>query len=291
MTALRHRMTQDLQLRGYADRTVEAYVRAVAALAQFYDTSPDQLSEEQVRQYLVHLSTGRKVARSTHTIALCGLKFFYEQTLGRSWTVLDVARPKREKKLPVVLSRGEVWRILDAVRIDVYRVCLTTIYACGLRLLEGAQLQVSDVDGERTLLHLRAAKGGTDRYVPLPDDTLALLRDHWRTHRNPQWLFPALPAGARGHAPAVPAATPLTRSSLQSAFHRALLQSGVHKQAHVHTLRHSYATHLLEAGVALPLIQEALGHTSLRTTAIYTHLTRELRDAALEPINGLMQRP
>ncbi|MBA4073322.1 MAG: integrase [Gemmatimonas sp.] len=291
MTALRHRMTQDLQLRGYADCTVEAYVRAVAALAQCYDTSPDQLSEAQVRQYLVHLSTGRKVARRTHTIALCGLKFFYEQTLGRAWTVLDVARPKREKKLPVVLSRGEVWRILDAVRIDVYRVCLTTIYACGLRLMEGAQLQGPDVDGARTLLHLRAAKGGTDRYVPLPDDALALLRDHWRTHRNPRWLFPALPAGARVHAPAAPAAASINRSSLQSAFHRGLLQSGVHKRAHVHTLRHSYATHLLEAGVALPLIQEALGHTSLRTTAIYTHLTRELRDAALEPINGLMQRP
>ena len=291
MTALRHRMTQDLQLRGYADRTVEAYVGAVAQLAQCHDTSPDQLSEEQVRQYLVHLSTVRKVARSTHTIALCGIKFFYEQTLGHSWTVLDVARPKREQKLPVVLGRDEVWRILDAVRIDVYRVCLTTIYACGLRLMEGAQLQVPDVDGERTLLHLRAAKGGKDRYVPLPDDTLSLLRDHWRTHRNPRWLFPALPAGARVHAPAVPAAAPITRSSLQSAFHRALRQSGVHKRAHVHTLRHSYATHLLEAGVALPLIQEALGHTSLRTTAIYTHLTRELRDAALEPINGLMQRP
>ena len=113
--------------------------------------------------------------------------------------------------------------------------------------------------------------------VPLPDDTLALLRDHWRTHRHPRWLFPAPPSGAQRPAPAVPAATPITRSSLQSAFVRAVKQSGVHKRAHVHTLRHSYATHLLEAGVALPLIQEALGHTSLRTTAIYTHLTRELR--------------
>ena len=288
MTLLRHRMIQDLQLRGYADRTVEAYVHAVAQLARFYQTSPDQLSEEQVRQYLLHLSTVQKVARGTHTIALCGIKFFYRQTLGRSWTVLDVARPKGEQKLPVVLSRDEVWRVLDAVRIAVYRVCLTTIYACGLRLMEGIRLQVPDVDGDRTLLHIHG-KRAKDRYVPLPDDTLALLRDHWRTHRNPAWLFPT---GARSHvAPrGDPAVGPVSRSSLQSAFCRAVKQSGVHKRAHVHTLRHSYATHLLEAGVTLQLIQEYLGHTSLRTTAIYTHLTRELRAAALQPINGLMQR-
>jgi site-specific recombinase XerD len=281
-------MIQDLQLRGYADRTVEAYVHAVAQLARFYQTSPDQLSEDQVRQYLLHLSTVQKVARGTHTIALCGIKFFYRQTLGRSWTVLDVARPKGEKKLPVVLSRDEVWRVLDAVRIAVYRVCLTTIYACGLRLMEGIRLQVPDVDGDRTLLHIHG-KRAKDRYVPLPDDTLALLREHWRTHRNPAWLFPT---GTRSHvAPhGDPAVGPVSRSSLQSAFCRAVKQSGVHKRAHVHTLRHSYATHLLEAGVTLQLIQEYLGHTSLRTTAIYTHLTRELRDAALQPINGLMQR-
>lgn len=292
MTPLRQRMMQDLQLRGYSDRTVEAYVRAVAQLAHFYHASPDRLGEEQIRQYLLHLSTVQKVARSTHTIALCGIKFFYQQTLGQQWTVLDIARPKGEKKLPVVLSRDEVWRILGAVRIDAYRVCLTTIYACGLRLMEGIRLQVPDVDGDRTLLHIHG-KRAKDRYVPLPDATLELLRTHWCTHRNPLWLFPAPLSGARIHAPAVPAvpsATPITRSSLQSAFCRAVKQSGVHKRAHVHTLRHSYATHLLEAGVALPLIQESLGHTSLRTTAIYTHLTRELRDAALQPINGLMPR-
>ena len=129
MTPLRQRMTQDLQLRGYSDRTVEAYTRAVRQLAQFHNASPDQLTEEQVRQYLLHLSTVQKVARGTHTIALCGIKFFYQQTLARQWTVLDVARPQHSKKLPVVLGRDEVWSILDAVRIAAYRVCLTTIYA------------------------------------------------------------------------------------------------------------------------------------------------------------------
>ena len=288
MTPLRQRMMQDLQLRGYSDRTVEAYTRAVAQLARFYHASPDLFTEEQIRQYLLHLSTVQKVARGTHTIALCGIKFFYQQTLGRSWPVLDVARPKPTKKLPVVLSRDEVWRILAAIRVPVYRVCLTTIYACGLRLMEGARLQVPDVDGARKMLHLHG-KGGKDRYVPLPDGTLSLLRDHWRTHRNPLWLFPT---GTRSHAAPLndPSVGPVSRAGLQSAFVRAVKPSGVHKRAHVHTLRHSYATHRLESGVPLPLIQEYLGHTSLKTTAIYTHLTRELRDAALEPINGLMPR-
>lgn len=286
MTRLRQRMIQDLQLRGYSERTVEAYVHPVAQLARFYHASPDTLTEEQIRQFLLHLSTVQKVARSTHTIALCGLKFFYQQTLGRAWSIFDVARPKGEKKLPVVLSREEVWRILAAVRIAAYRVCLTTIYACGLRLLEGARLQVPDVDGARKLLHIHG-KGAKDRFVPLPDATLTLLREHWRTHRNPLWLFPT---GTSSHAAPLhdPSIGPLSRSCLQSAFVRAVKQAGVHKRAHVHTLRHSYATHLLEAGVALQLIQEYLGHKSARTTTIYTHLTRELRDAALEPLNDLM---
>jgi site-specific recombinase XerD len=203
-----------------------------------------------------------------------------------TWPVLGVARPKGEKKLPVVLSRTEVWRILDRLRFPVYRVCLTTIYACGLRLTEGARLQVPDVDGDRKLLHIHG-KRRKDRYVPLPDATLQLLRDHWRSHRNPLWLFPT--STRSGVAPVNdPAVGPISRASLQSAFGRAVKQSGIHKRAHVHTLRHSYATHLLEAGVNLRLIQEYLGHTSPQTTAIYTHLTRELHDAALEPINDLM---
>ena len=286
MTPLRHRMIHDLQLRGYSDRTVEAYTRAVRQLAQFYHASPDQLTEEQVRQYLIRLTTVQKVARGTHTIALCGIRFFYAQTLGRAWPVLDVARPKHTTKLPVVLSRGEVWRILADVRLAVYRVCLTTIYACGLRLTEGAQLQVPDIDGARKLLHIHG-KGGKDRYVPLPDATLQLLRDHWRTHRNPLWLFPT--STRSGVAPLNdPSVGPISRASLQSAFVRAVKQSKLRKRAHVHTLRHSYATHLLEAGVNLRLIQDSLGHTSPHTTAISTPLTRERRDAALEPINGLM---
>lgn len=287
MTPLRQRMIEDLRLRGYAERTVEAYTGAVAQLARFFNQSPDQLTEEQVRDYLVHLATVKKVARSTHTIALCGIKFFYEQTLERQWTVLDVARPKKEKKLPVVLSRDEVWKILDSVRNPIYRVCFITIYSCGLRLMEGAHLQVPNVDGARKMLHV-TGKGAKDRCVPLPDATLELLREHWCTHKDPLCLFPATRQPSQPASEA--AVRPISRYSLQTAFQRALKQSGVRKRAHVHTLRHSYATHLLEAGVQLLAIQEYLGHSSPRSTAIYTHLTREIRDAALDPINRLVER-
>jgi integrase/recombinase XerD len=287
MTPLRQRMIEDLKLRGYSDRTVEAYTKAVLYLARFYGQPPDQLTEEQVRHYLVHLATVRKVARSTHTIALCAIKFFYQQTLQRQWTVLDVARPKKEKKLPVVLSRDEVQGVLTSVRSPVYRACLITIYSCGLRLMEGAHLQTPHIDGARSMLRV-PGKGGRDRYVPLPVATLNLLRQHWCTHRHPLWLF--LAPGRTPKQPAVEAAArPVTRDSVQKAFQRALNQSGIPKRAHVHTLRHSYATHLLEAGVQLRLIQEYLGHSSPRTTTLYTHLTREIRDAALDPINRLVE--
>jgi site-specific recombinase XerD len=267
-------------------RTQEAYVRSVRQLAAHFRKPPDQLTEADLRQYFLYLANVKHFARASFTIALCGIKFFYERTLGRDWQVLDLVRPAREKKLPAILSRDEVRRILSCVRLPVYRACLTTIYVCGLRLLEGARVQVADVDSARGLLHVHG-KGGRDRYVPLPAEALGMLRAHWRTHRSPEWLFPApVREGTRYFVP--PGAGPISRSSLQSAFGRARKQSGVAKRAHVHTLRHSYATHLLEAGVNLRLIQVYLGHTSARTTQVYTHLTPEVRQTAVDPINRLM---
>ena len=187
----------------------------------------------------------------------------------------------------MVLGREEVRRILAQVRIPVYRACLTTIYGCGLRLLEGAHLQVADVDSARMLLHVHG-KGNKDRYVPLPAPTLAILRAFWRTHRSPIWLFPAPTRKGLVYSLAHDAG-PVTRSSLQSAFRAALKRTGIAKRAHVHSLRHSYATHLLEAGVNLRIIQENLGHGSARTTQIYTHLTREALAGLTDPLNELMQ--
>jgi site-specific recombinase XerD len=281
-------MIEEMELRGYAPRTIEVYVQVVAQLARYYRRSPDKLAEEEVRRYLLHLTVDKKIARGTFSVVLGGIRFFYHKALGREWQGLDVAKPRHAKTLPVVLSREEVWRILDAVRMGVYRVCLTTIYACGLRLMEGTRLQIPDVDSARGVLRVHG-KRLKDREVPLPTATLQLLRDHWRTHRSPRWLFPAAPCQGTQSSVALDRG-PITRRSLQSAFRRAMRRTGLHKRAHVHTLRHSYATHLLEDGVNLRLIQEFLGHSSPRTTAVYTHLTREIRDAARDPINRLMQR-
>jgi site-specific recombinase XerD len=279
-------MIEDLQLRGLSAKTQDAYLRAVRQLAEHYRKSPDLITEEELRLYFLYLKNDKQVSGSSFTLALCGCKFFYERTLHREWTVLDLPRRTREKKLPAVLSVAEVRQILACLRRPYYRVCLTTIYSCGLRLLEGVHLQITDIDSDRMMLHIRQGKGDKDRYVPLPEGTLKLLRDYWSTHRHPMWLFPA---PTRAGVPMSSATQPMDESGVQRAFKAALQESGVQKDASVHTLRHSYATHLLEAGVNLRLIQAYLGHSSPKTTARYTHLTREANALATNAINRVMQ--
>ena len=240
-------------------------------LSEHYGQSPELISAEQIRQYCIHLKTHKQVARQTSTQAICAIKLFWEKTLRRDWPhELELVRANPQFKLPVVLSAPEVRRLLAAVPALDHRVCLTTIYSCGLRLGEALRLQVRDIDAGRMLLHLRAGKGNQDRYVPLPQRTLLLLRQQWKTHRHPTLLFPA-----KGHhGQGAPTATePMCRSTLQRAFRLALHASGIKKDAHVHTLRHSYATHLLEQGENLRQIQVNLGHKSPVVTAVYTHLT------------------
>jgi site-specific recombinase XerD len=282
MTVLRQKMLEDMQLHGFAIRTQEAYLSAVSQVAKHYRKSPDQINEEELRQYFLFLKNEKHAARATCTLALCGIKFFFERTLGREWKTFEFLRPSKEKKLPVVLSAAEVGRVLACVHRQRYRVCLITIYICGLRLLEGVRLQVKDIDGERQLLHIRQGKGGKDRYVPLPSACLKMLRGHWLTHRNPVWLFPS---------PREDENQPMSESGMQRAFRAAVQEGGVHKKATVHTLRHSYATHLLEAGVNLRIIQSYLGHASPATTSIYTHLTSiteaQTRDTLNEMVTSL----
>jgi len=279
MTALRQKMNDDMQLHGFAERTQDSYLRAVRQLAAYFNKPPDQISEEELRQYFLYLKNIKNASRSTITLALCGIKFFYERTLQRQWATLALVRPQREKKLPVVLSVEEVRQILSRVRRWRYRVCLSTIYACGLRLQEGLHLQISHIDGARQLVHVCHGKGGKDRYVPLPPPVLEMLRQYWGTHRDPIWLFPSTHQTVHG---------PMDASGLQRAFHAALLDSGIQKPATVHTLRHSYATHLLEAGLNLRLIQLYLGHASPNTTAIYTHLTQPSEDLAVQAVNRVV---
>jgi site-specific recombinase XerD len=276
-------MIEDMQLRGLAERTQAAYVAAVRQLAEHYGKSPDQISDEELRQYFLYLTNEKKASSSAITIALCAIKFLYEQTVHQEWPTLTLVRPPRERKLPVVLSREEVHHILGRLRQPCYQACLSTIYSCGLRLQEGVHLQVSDIDSARMLIHVRG-KGNKDRYVPLPERTLELLRAYWATHRHPVFIFPDRQdlTSAKG---------PMSKRGVQYAFGTALKASGIQKRATVHTLRHSWATHLLEAGVNLRQLQVWLGHGSLSTTAVYTHLTRLAEALAAEAVNGLMEEP
>jgi integrase/recombinase XerD len=279
VSPLRQKMIEDMQLHGLAPRTQEAYLLAVRLLARHFRRSPDQINEEDLRQYFLFLKNEKHASRSTCTIALCGIKFFFQQTLSRDWKTFELIRPSKEKKLPVVLSVAEVRRILGLVRRPHYQACLSTIYACGLRLQEGLHLQVAHIDGERLLLHVCHGKGGKDRYVPLPRPILDLLRQYWRTHRNPLWLFPS---------PFQFGKNPMGATGVQRAFRAALHESGISKPATIHTLRHSWATHLLEGGVNLRIIQEYLGHASPTTTAIYTHLTQPGNDLAVRAIDQVL---
>ena len=286
MTPLRKRMIEDLQLKGYGERTQQMYVRAVRQLSEHYHKSPNRITEEELRDYFLYTKNVKKWSRSTSTIAICGIKFFFENTIKRDWTTLALVRAKREKKLPAILSREEVHSILKKVRLLRYRVCLSAIYSCGLRLQEGTHLQVKDIDSARGMIHVHLGKGAKDRYVPLPQRTLELLREQWKSHRNPMWIFPA---PGRGGNQMPTADKPMAKSSVQIAFKVSLKKTGINKRASVHTLRHSYATHLLEAGVNLRLIQIWLGHNTPTTTSVYTHLTAKAKTMATESINDLMK--
>ena len=247
-------MIEDLQLRGMSERTQEMYVRAVRQLAEHYHKTPERITEEELRAYFLYLKNVKHYSRSASTIALCGITFFYEQTLKREWTTLTFVRPPREQKLPVILSPEEVRLLLAHLQLLRSRVCLTTIYSCGLRLQEGTHLQVPDIDSARMLIHVRCGKGAKDRYVPLPQRTLELLRQYWATHRHPSWIFPAPGRSGLGMSTA---SAPMPRNSVQDAFRAARTASGSQKRASVHTLRHSSATPLLEAGVNRRLIQDS----------------------------------
>jgi len=276
MTDLRKRMMEDMQLHGYAERTRQSYADAVSGLAKHYQCPPDQLTEDDIRKFFLHLINDRKAARSTLKISLCGIKFFYEKTLGRKWQLFGLVMPAKSKKLPTVLSRQEVDTILGLVRNAVIKVVLTVTYVCGLRLNEAVCLTVNDIDSKRMQVRVRG-KGNKDRDVPLPEKTLELLRSYWLVHRPQHWLFTARRKDkAIGH------------STVQKAFKAALRQSGIRKNASVHSLRHSYATHLLEDGVDLRFIQMLLGHKSPNTTSIYTHLTQRGEQVVQNAINRLM---
>lgn len=287
MTELRKRFTQDLQLRNFSERTVEAYVRAVRQLAEHFNKPPDTITEEELKEYFLYNRNVRKWSRSASTISICGIKFFFIHTLGKEWTTFKLVRPPKEKALPEILSMKEVKRIFSCIKMDYHRICLKIIYSLGLRLQEGTHLQVSDIDSDRMFVHVHKGKGAKDRLVPLPNATLKFLRKFWKTHRNPNFLFPA-PGRGKGAKLMSTNNKPVPNSSIQIAFQEACQRAKINKKVSVHHLRHSYAVHLLEAGVDFRYVQEFLGHEDPKTTLIYTKLINISLADPIAAINKVM---
>ncbi len=286
MSNLRERMLHDMQLHGYAESTLKAYLRSVRQLQEFFHLSPGLISEEQLRDYFIYRKTVSRWAPGTMRIAYSAIKFFFIFTLKKKWPLFELLKVENETKLPTVLSIYEVRSILQAVRTPANKAYLTLVYSCGLRLSEGLNLQVADIDSQRKAIHIHLGKGAKDRYVPLPDSTLEILRDYYKTHRNPKWIFPRL---GHGHIHGPTATTPMSSQTVQGAL-RCTVKNipAITKPVSVHTLRHSYATHLLEAGINIRLVQQYLGHSSLVSTMVYAHVTKVGQDDAFGKINLLM---
>ena len=272
---------QLVELKDYRPATKKEYVRMVRRLADHVQCDPTTLNENQIREYFLFLRQQKKFGRSAMTIAKAALRgFFCEQVKVQGWTVFDDLRIACPQVLPVVLSRQEVAKVLGVVQEPRFLTCLRLIYGCGLRVGEAVQVQISDIHGRENppRLHVRNGKGGKDRYVPLPAPMVEDLRAFWKIHRHPRWLFPAPGCSWAQRASTLAsrmakATVPMSVSAVQHTFRLARAQSGVNPRSTIHTLRHSYATHLLEEGVSLRQISQYLGHESLDTTVIYTHLT------------------
>jgi len=276
-----------LQLAGMSERTQECYTRSVRLLVDFYQKTPDLISEPELEDYFLHRRNEDKWSSATLRIAYSGVKFFFVNVLKRDWHIFTYLKSKKEKRLPCILEQEEVYRLLGCIRTFHNYACLSTIYACGLRISEALALEVPDIDGKRQMIHVHRGKGAKDRYVPLPQDTYQLLRRYWVTHKNSALIFPAL---GRGSNEASTARKPMAIDSVQGAFRQAKDTAGITKRrVSVHTLRHCYATHLLEAGVHPTVVQRYMGHSRLETTMVYFHLTQKGAEDAFRIINGTMK--
>ena len=276
MTELRKRYLQDLRLRNYAPKTLQTYVECVSLFARYFKRSPEHLGPKHIREYQLYLVEEKKCSWSRFNQTVCALRFLYRNTLGRDWAISHIPFPRKQKKLPVVLSREEVAQFLAAIRRLKYRTILSLCYGAGLRISEALHLQVSDIDSKRMVIRVRQAKGHKVRYVMLSPMLLELLREYWKADRPTSWLFPGRPKDR-----------PLDATSLQHACQRARSDSGITKPVTPHTLRHSFASHLLEAGANIRTIQLLLGHNSLQTTAVYTHVSQTTIGSTLSPFDLL----
>ena len=265
----------------------QCYTRSVRQLVDFYSKTPDQINEVQLEDYFLHRKNKDLWSPATMRIAYSGIKFFFINVLKRDWHLFKYLKAKSERRLPCILSREDVLRILNNITTFHNYTFLSTVYACGLRISEALALQVSDIDSKRMMIHVHRGKGAKDRYVPLPGNTLQLLRQYWVTHRNLLLLFPAR---GRGNNEAPTTQKHMAIDSVQGAFRRAKFSAAIKKRrVSVHTLRRCYATHLLEAGVNPRIIQRYPGHANLETTMVYFHLTQKGTEDAYKVIDNTMR--
>ena len=274
MSDLREQMVEDMKLSGITTPTQRNYLREVSNLAKYFGKSPADLNKEQVKEYLVYLLEDRNLEIGTYRYYVAGIKFLYRTTLKREDIVDDIRHPKRKKKLPVVFSIPEIEALFSATENIKHRAVLMITYSGGLRISEAANLKVTDIDSKRMMVHVRQGKGGKDRYTILSRRTLLCLREYWRLYRPKDWLFEGYSEG-----------THLTVSGIRQVFLHAVKKAGIAKPVSPHTLRHSFATHLVEAGVSLHHVQLLLGHRSPTTTTVYLHVSQLALSQVVSPID------
>ena len=274
MTPLRHKMINDMILRRFAPATQKAYVNAVDGLARFYHKSPDKLNNEHIQKYLLYLTKDKKLSRSSCHVIIHGLRFFYTQTLNYDSTNFTMPTCKKEKRLPEILSHEEISNLFMAATSLKQRALLMTTYSAGLRVSEVVNLKISDIDSKRMTIRVRQSKGNKDRYTLLSDKLLTELRIYWRKYRPAYWLFPGQDADK-----------PMTVSTALKMYNQAKKRAGITKGRGIHTLRHCFATHLLEAGTDLPTIQKLLGHSSIKTTLVYLRVTTKKLSSTKSPLD------
>ena len=276
MGTFRDRMEQDLQIRGFSPNTQAVYLARVRDFVRYCQRPPDQLALEDIHRYQLHLTQDRRVSWAAFNQTVAALRFFYRVTLQKDWDITRIPYQKTGRKLPVVLSQAEVRALLQAVGNVKHRAILMTVYAAGLRVGEVVKLRVGDIESQRMVLRVEQGKGRKDRYVMLSAKLLTALREYWKIARPPDWLFP-------GQHPT----EPLCRESVQRIFYKARDAAGITKRVSVHVLRHSFATHLLESGTNLRVIQLLLGHRSLRSTEVYTHVAGNYLRETASPLDLL----
>jgi integrase/recombinase XerD len=276
MDTLREKMLAELQLRGITPRTQTAYLREIANLENYFNKSPEELGEEEVKEYLVHMLEDRGLSSGTYKYYAAGIKFLYRTTLNRGEVVEKIKYPKAKIKLPVVLDLSEVRTMLSVMENLKHRAVLTITYSAGLRVSETAHLKVTDIDSKRMMVRVRQGKGGKDRYTILSKTTLECLREYWRAYRPKDWLFEGQKEGSH-----------ICYTSIRNIFVEAKERAGITKPVGPHSLRHAFATHLIEAGTSLHHVQLLLGHKSPKTTTVYLHVSKMNLAQVSSPLDSI----